>query len=67
MFPGHSEADCVRACVRAGSMYAIVAGDRVHLLKGNQQEIESLAGKGVVVTGHITKTSMTVQSVSEQQ
>jgi hypothetical protein len=67
MMPGHSEADCARACVRAGSKYALIVGDKVYVLKGDPKQIGEFAGKKVSVTGDLTKGSLAVQSISEEE
>ena len=67
MMPGHSEADCTRACVKAGSKYALVVGDKVYVLKGDPKQIGEFAGKKVAVTGDLIKGSLAVQSISEEE
>lgn len=65
IMPGHSEADCTRACVNAGAMYALVVGDKVYVLKGDPNRIEEFAGNTVSVTGDVKKASMSVQAIFE--
>jgi hypothetical protein len=67
MMPGHSEANCTRACVKAGVNYALVTEDRVYVLKADPKQIEEFAGKKVSVTGYVRKASMSVQAISEPQ
>jgi hypothetical protein len=67
MMPGHSDADCTRACIKAGTKYALVAGDKVYVLKGDPKQIGQFAGKRVSVTGDVTKESLAVQSISEEK
>lgn len=65
MMPGHSEAACTRACVKAGVKYALVTEDRVYALKADPKEIKEFAGKSVSVTGYVRKAPMSVQPISE--
>jgi hypothetical protein len=67
MMPGHSDADCTHACIKAGSHYALVSGDKVYVLKGDSKQIGQFAGKRVAVTGDVMKDSLTVQSISEEK
>jgi hypothetical protein len=64
MMPGHRDADCARACVKAGVKYALVTEDKVYVLKGDPRQIEGLAGNTVSVTGDVRKASMSVQAIS---
>jgi hypothetical protein len=65
MMPGHSEADCTRACVKAGVKYALVTEDKVYVLRADPQQIEKFVGQTVSVTGEVKKAPMSVQSISE--
>jgi hypothetical protein len=65
IMPGHSEAACTRACVKAGAKYALVTEDKVYVLKADPQQIDRFAGLAVSVTGEVKKASMSVQSISE--
>jgi hypothetical protein len=64
MMPGHSDADCTHACIKAGSKYALVAGDKVFILKGDASQIERFAGKKVSVTGEVAGNSLQVASIA---
>jgi hypothetical protein len=65
MMPGHSDADCTRACVKAGAKYALVTEDKVYALKADSKQIQEFAGKTVSVTGDVKKGAMSVQTISE--
>lgn len=67
MMPGKPDSECVRACVKAGSKYALASGDKVYILKGDAKQFDALAGKKVKVTGNVEGSSIAVQSVSEQK
>jgi hypothetical protein len=64
MMPGKPDADCIRACVKAGSMYALLVGDKVYVLKGDAKQFDQLAAKKVKVTGEVSGTTVTVSSIS---
>ena len=42
MMAGSSPADCTRACVKEGSDYALVSGDKVYTLKGDKAAIDKV-------------------------
>jgi hypothetical protein len=54
MMPGKPDSECIRACVKAGAKYALLAGDKVYLLKGNAKQFDQFAGKKVKVTGDLS-------------
>jgi hypothetical protein len=53
MMPGATDSQCVRACVKAGSDYALVVGNKVYTLKGNNADLEKFAGEKATVTGKL--------------
>ena len=57
-------AKCTRECVKTGSAYALVVGDKVYVLKGHSPELYNLAGQNVVVSGTVSGTTVDVASVS---
>jgi hypothetical protein len=67
MMPGHTDADCTRACAKSGSNYALVAGDKVFILKGDVKQIANLAGKKVFVKGDVDGNSLRVASIAAAQ
>ncbi len=60
-------AKCVRACVKEGSAYALVVGDKVYTLKGHSPELYNLAGQNVVVKGTVAGSTVDVSSVAAGQ
>jgi len=54
MMPGLSDDQCVRACVKAGSDYALVVGSKVYTLKGSKADIDKFAGEKATVTGKVS-------------
>lgn len=65
MMPGKPDADCIRECVKAGSKFALVVGDKVYVLKGNAKQFDQLAGKKVKVSGDVTGTTVAVSNIAE--
>jgi hypothetical protein len=65
MMPGKPDSECVRACVKAGSKYALVVGEKVFVLKGDAKQLDQLAGKKVKVSGDVSGTTLTVSSIAE--
>jgi hypothetical protein len=65
--PG-AAADCTRACVKHGSSYALVVGDKVYTLDTSDQgaldKLDKLAGAKAKVTGEVSGTTITVKSVA---
>jgi hypothetical protein len=65
--PG-SAADCTHACVKHGSKYALVVGDKVYTLettdKAALDKLNDLAGAKAKVTGEVDGTTVTVKTVA---
>jgi hypothetical protein len=65
--PGKA-ADCTRSCVKHGSKYALVVGDKVYTLetsdKATLDKLDELAGTKAKVTGEVDGTTVTVKSVA---
>jgi hypothetical protein len=55
-----SAAQCTRECVKTGSDYALVVGDKVYTLKSNKSDIDRYAGEKVNVTGTAKDETITV-------
>jgi hypothetical protein len=64
--PG-SAADCTRACIKHGSKYALVVGDKVYTLETTDTaalgKLNDLAGAKAKVTGDVDGDTITVKSV----
>jgi hypothetical protein len=62
-------ADCIRGCIRRGSRYALVVGDKVYALdtndKGALAELDKLADHQATVTGQVKGNVIAVASVAE--
>jgi hypothetical protein len=65
MMPGHSDADCTRACVKSGSKYVLMVGDKMYVLKGDTKQLAQFAGKRVSVNGDIAGNALSVQSIAD--
>jgi hypothetical protein len=65
--PGDA-AECTRGCVKHGSKYALIVGDKVYTLETSDQaalgKLNDLAGAKAKVTGDVEGTTITVKSVA---
>jgi hypothetical protein len=65
--PG-SATDCTRSCVKHGSKYALVVGDKVYTLetadKAALDKLNDLAGAKAKVSGDVDGTTIAVKSVA---
>ena len=59
-----TSSECARACVRDGSSFALVDGDKKYKLEGNHDELASLAGLRVTVSGILLGDTIKVGSLS---
>jgi hypothetical protein len=61
-------ADCTRGCVKHGSKYALVVGDKVYTLETSDKvaldKLNDLAGAKAKVTGDVDGNSITVKTVT---
>jgi len=62
-------AECTRACVKNGSKYALVVGDKVYPLeakdKASLDKLNELADKSAKVQGTVSGDTIQVSSVSD--
>lgn len=62
------EAKCTRECVKGGSKYALVVGDKVYTLdtsdKAALDKLNELAGTAAKVTGEVKGETIAVKSVA---
>ena len=62
-------ADCIRGCIRRGSRYAMVVGDKVYALdtddKSALAKLDKVADHQATVTGQVKGNVITVASVAE--
>jgi len=63
-----SAADCTRGCIKHGSKYALVVGDKVYTLETTDKtaldKLNELAGAKAKVTGAVAGNTITVKSVA---
>ncbi len=63
-----SAADCTRGCIKHGSKYALVVGDKVYTLETSDQatlgKLNDLAGEKAKVTGDVDGATIAVKSVA---
>jgi hypothetical protein len=67
---GGSDADCTRACVKAGAAYALVTSDKVYTLKASKDQMTDLdkfAGAKVVIDGDTSGNTITIKTVKAAQ
>lgn len=68
--PGKA-AECTRACMKHGSKYALVVGDKVYTLETSDKaaldKLNDLAGAKAKVTGEVDGTTVAVKSVAAGQ
>ena len=61
-------ADCTRACIKHGSKYALVVGDKVYTLdtsdKAALDKLNDLAGAKAKITGEVEGSTIAVKSVA---
>jgi hypothetical protein len=65
MMPGKTDAQCIQECIKSGSSYALVVGDKVYTLAGKPQTIAPFAGKHVHIEGSLKDNKITITSISE--
>ena len=65
--PG-SAADCTRGCIKHGSKYALVVGDKVYTLETSDKaaldKLNDLAGAKAKITGEVDGSTIAVKSVA---
>jgi hypothetical protein len=57
------DVNCVRACVKNGSQYALVVDQEVYPLNGRSEELNGRAGQRVMITGALDATGLEVASL----
>ncbi len=56
-------AQCTHECVKAGSDYALIVGDKVYTLKGDKAKLDKLAGQKVTARGTIEGKVFTAEVI----
>lgn len=63
MMQNTTDKQCTIACVKGGSSYGLVVGDKVYTLEGKAGDLEKFAGAKAKVTGTLDKDTLKVTSV----
>ena len=63
MMANESAEQCTRECVKQGSDYGLVSGDKVYTLKGDAKLLDKFAGQKVMIKGEVSGTTVTVSSI----
>lgn len=66
MDSGKSPMECAKMCVRNGSKYVLVEGDKKYQLAGSQSQLDGLAGQRVKVLGKLDGDTITIASITGQ-
>ena len=66
MIAGNSDAECTRECMKSKGewTYGLVVDDKVYTLTGDSKKFDSLVGRRATVTGEVTGTKVTVQTIT---
>ena len=67
MMPGKPDSDCVRACVKAGSKYALLVGDKVYKVEDTADQLDKFAGRKAKVTGDLSGDTIRAVTVGPSQ
>lgn len=67
MDSGKSPMECTKMCVRNGSKYVLVEGDKKYDLAGNESELEAQAGQRVKIIGSLDGNTIKVTSINSGQ
>src|SRR6266478_3733321 len=59
-----SAAECTRECVKKGTKYALIVGEKVYTLDGHEAELDKLAGERATVKGSMMGEMVMVESVT---
>ena len=65
MMPGKSDATCIEECVKAGSSYVLLVGDKAYTLSAQKGALTPFAGKNVVIQGELKGDTIQVSSVHQ--
>jgi hypothetical protein len=67
MMQGATAAQCTRECVKSGSDYALVVGNKVYTLQGDKAAFDKFAGANVIVKGKTNGSVVTVESIKPME
>jgi hypothetical protein len=63
MMPGKSDSECIKECIKSGSAYVLVVGDKSYTLKGKAAAIAPFAGKRATVQGTVDQKTINVEAI----
>ncbi len=63
MMTDKSAAECTRECVKKGSKFALVSGDKLYILESHEAELDKYAGQRVTISGTRQGDTITVKAV----
>lgn len=63
MMKGATAAQCTRECVKSGSDYALIVGDKLYTLKGDKAAFDKFAGATVTVRGKVDGSTLIAESI----
>jgi hypothetical protein len=61
---GMSASNCVQVCVHGGEHFALVDGEKMYSLEGQEAALKRLAGERVKIVGALNGATLSVTSVS---
>jgi hypothetical protein len=64
MDSGMSPTECTKMCVRNGSRYVLVEGDKRYALAGSESKLDGLAGQRAKISGTLAGKTIQVDSAS---
>jgi hypothetical protein len=67
MDSGMNPSECTRMCVRNGSKYILIRGDKRYVLAGSESKLDELAGQRANIAGTLTGNTIKVGSVISMQ
>jgi hypothetical protein len=67
MDSGKSTMECTKMCVRNGSKYVLVEGDKKYELAGNESALDAQAGQRVKIVGSLEGNTIKVTSINSGQ
>jgi len=66
MDSGMSPTECTKMCVRNGSRYVLVEGDKRYALAGTESKLDGLAGQRAKISGTLAGNTIKVDSTSSR-
>jgi hypothetical protein len=67
MDSGMNPTECTKMCVRNGSRYVLVEGNKKYALAGSESQLGALAGQRVNIAGTLDGNTIKVVSTSSRQ